>query len=68
MIKVVLKECGFKKFKFKFFNVGSIKDQSFVDASSSNITGIPLPMPMAWQEQFISYFLCQQRLDLNPLP
>ncbi len=34
MITVVLKECGF----FEFFNVSSISNQSFADASSSNIT------------------------------
>jgi hypothetical protein len=31
-------------------NVSSINNQSFADARSSNITRLPLPMPMACQE------------------
>ena len=31
-------------------NVSSISNQSFADAHSSNITRVPLPMPMACQE------------------
>jgi hypothetical protein len=31
--------------------VSSISNQSFADASSSNITKLPEPMPMAYQEQ-----------------
>jgi hypothetical protein len=50
MITVVLKECGFLKFLISDFNVSSISNQSFADASSSNITILTLPMPMACQE------------------
>jgi hypothetical protein len=36
---------------YKFLiNVISISNQSFADASSSNITRLTLPMPMACQE------------------
>jgi hypothetical protein len=50
MITIVLKECGFKKFLTGVFNVSSISNQSFADASSTNITRLTLPMPMACQE------------------
>jgi hypothetical protein len=35
---------------FLSFNVSSISNQSFADASTSNITRLALPMPMACQE------------------
>jgi len=38
------------QFSIKVFNVNSISDQSFADASSSNISILPLPMSMACQE------------------
>jgi hypothetical protein len=50
MVTVVLKECGIFYFLFLVFNVSSISNQSFAEASSSNITRLPLPMPMACQE------------------
>ncbi len=33
------------------FNVRNVSNQSFADASSSNITRLPIPMTMACQEQ-----------------
>jgi hypothetical protein len=50
MITVVLKECGFIQFLIWVFKVSSISNQSFADASSSDITRLTLTMPMACQE------------------
>jgi hypothetical protein len=50
IITVLLKEGGFFQLNFNF-NVIRISNQSFYDASSSNITRLPIPMPMACQDQ-----------------
>ncbi len=42
---------AFFNFLIWVFNVSSISNLSFADASSSNITRLTLPMPMACQEQ-----------------
>jgi hypothetical protein len=38
-------------FRILIFYASSISNQSFADASSSNITRLPIPMPMEGQEQ-----------------
>jgi hypothetical protein len=50
MITVQLKEFDILNLPFNFLNVSNIIDQSFADASSSNITRLLLLMPMACQE------------------
>jgi len=50
MITVLVKESGF--FWINLLNVFGIRDHSFADASSSNITRLPLLMPLTCQDFF----------------